>query len=453
MLPKHKDKSCTVEERVNDLVGRMTLEEKIGQMMQISFISVSAEEAEEWITERCAGSFLHALGDDAARLQEIALGTRLGIPLLFGIDAVRGHALHNGATVFPTQLAMACSWNPELVFKVGRVTAKEVAADELHWTFSPILCLGRDLRWGRINETFGEDPYLAGVLAVSIIQGYQGGSLSDPDSILACAKHYIAYGEGTGGRDAYDSQVSMRKIREVFLPPFRKAVEAGCATFMSSYQSIDSTPLTASKKVLRELLKEELGFDGFVVTDWNNVGNLINIQHVAADMEMAAQKAIEAGNDMIMSTNEFYFAALSIVKNGTVPVELIDEAVRRILRIKFELGLFDGRAYPHGDGKAYPGIGGRTCPDADSSVYPGIGSESCPDTVNRTPSVSVQAKNVIGCKEHLDIALEITRESIVLLENRNNTLPLSGTLKRIAVILNQNRTKPRSSMSIPSLTG
>ena len=391
---KYKDKTLPVEERVNDLLERMTPEEKIGQMMQISFTSVSAEEAEKWVTERCAGSFLHALGEDAARLQEIALNTRLGIPLLFGIDAVRGHALYNGATIFPVQLAMACTWNPELVEKAGRVTAKEVAADGLHWTFSPILCLGRDLRWGRINETFGEDPYLAGVLASSIIQGYQGDSLSDHDSILACAKHYIAYGEATGGRDAYDAQISMRKVREVFLLPFRKAAETGCATFMASYQSIDGTPVTANKKVLRKLLKEELGFDGFVVTDWNNVGSLIFNQHVAGDMETAAKMAIEAGNDMIMSTNEFYEAAVDLVRKGAVPEELIDEAVRRILRIKFRLGLFDGKGYP----------------------------------------LSSQAKSVIGCKEHLDTALEITRESIVLLENRNNTLPLSGSVKKIAVI-------------------
>lgn len=391
---KYKDKSYSVEERVNDLIGRMTVEEKIGQMMQISFTSVSAEEAEEWIAERCAGSFLHALGDEAVHLQRMALNTRLGIPLLFGIDAVRGHALHNGATIFPTQLAMACSWNPGLVKEAGRVTATEVAADGLHWTFSPILCLGRDLRWGRINETFGEDPYLTGVLAAAIIQGYQGDSLSDPDSILACAKHYIAYGEGTGGRDAYDTQIGMRKIRETFLPPFKKAVEAGCATFMSSYQSIDGTPVTANTKVLRNLLKDELGFAGFVVTDWNNVGSLIANQHVAGDMATAARKTIEAGNDMIMNTNDFYEAALRLVKDGVVPVELIDDAVRRILRIKFELGLFDGKA-DNGSGRT---------------------------------------KSVIGCKEHLEAALEITRESIVLLENRNNTLPLAGSVKKIAVI-------------------
>jgi len=390
----YKDKTRTVAERVNDLLERMTLEEKIGQMMQISFTSVSRKEAEEWVTERCAGSFLHTLGDDARHLQKLALSTRLGIPLLFGIDAVRGHALHNGATIFPTQLAMACSWNPELIRMAGRVTAREVSADGLHWTFSPILCLGRDLRWGRINETFGEDPYLTGVLAASIIQGYQGDSLSDADSILACAKHYIAYGEGTGGRDAYDSQISIRKVREVFLPPFRKAVEARCATFMSSYQSIDGTPVTANKKVLRKLLKDELGFEGFVVTDWDNTLSLIVNQHVAGDMETAARKAVEAGNDMIMNTNAFYDAALKLAGEGVIPVELIDDAVRRILKMKFELGLFDGKAY----------------------TQPGTNTDA------------------IGCEEHLAVALDLTRECIVLLENRNNTLPLAEMVKKIAVI-------------------
>ena len=431
---KYRDKSYTVEERVNDLIERMTLEEKIGQMMQISFISVSAEEAEEWITKRCAGSFLHALGDDAKRLQEISLSTRLGIPLLFGIDAVRGHALHNGATIFPTQLGMACAWNPELVEKAGRVTAKEVAADGLHWTFSPILCLGRDLRWGRIDETFGEDPYLTGVLAASIIQGYQGGSLSGPDSILACAKHYIAYGEGTGGRDAYDSQVSIRKVREVFLPPFRKAVEAGCATFMSSYQSIDGTPVTANKKVLRGLLKEELGFDGFVVTDWNNAGSLIFNQHVAGDMETAARKTIEAGNDMIMNTNEFYEAAIKLVRNGAVTEELIDDAVRRILRIRFRLGLFDGKAYPGSCSGAYQKSCSTTYPESGSTVCLGSGTRPYPGSGGVEHNDASQTNSIIGCKEHLDTALEITRQSIVLLENRNNILPLSGTVKKIAVI-------------------
>ncbi len=394
MLEIYKDSSRTIEERVRDLMDRMTIEEKVGQMVQISYNSTSIEEAEDWASRKFAGSFLHVLGDNARHLQKLAMGTRLGIPMVFGIDAVHGHSLKNGATVFPSQLSMACSWNPELIEKAGRVTAREVAADGLHWTFSPILCLGRDLRWGRINETFGEDPYLTGVLAASIIRGYQGRSLSDTDSILACAKHYIAYGEATGGRDAYDTQISSRKVREVFLPPFRMAVEAGCVTFMSGYQSIDGTPVTSSRKLLRNILKEELGFEGFVVTDWDNTASLVRNQMVAADMDTAVKKAVESGNDMIMYTKEFYESAIKLVKEGSLPESLIDDAVGRILAVKFRMGLFDGRA---------------------------------DTTTNR----SVYS---IGCPEHLDVDLKLTRESIVLLENKNDTLPLKNGIKRLAVI-------------------
>lgn len=327
-------------------------------------------------------------------MQELASTTRLGIPLIFGIDAIHGHALHNGATVFPSQLAMSCSWNPGLIEQAGRVTAKEVAADGLHWTFSPVLCIGRDLRWGRIDETFGEDPYLIGILASAIIRGYQGKNLSDADSILACAKHYIAYGESTGGRDSYDTEASFRKIREVFLPPFKKAVEAGCTTFMAGYQSVDGNPASSNQKLLRQILKEELGFNGFVVTDWNNTGSLIATQKVAADISEASQKAIEAGNDMIMNTPQFYDAAVELVKKGIIPEALIDEAVKRILYIKFSMGLFDQR---------------------------------------RNPDITSKA-NAFACPEHLDVNLKLTRESIVLLENKNNTLPLGNNIHKIAVI-------------------
>ncbi len=187
---------------------------------------------------------------------------------------------------------MSCSFNPSLVEKAGQVTAKEVAADGLHWTFSPVLCVGRDLRWGSINETFGEDHYLIGQFASSIIEGYQGGNLSDPGSILAYAKNYIAYGESTGAKDSYDSEVTVRKVREVFLPPFKKAVEAGCANFMTGYQSIDGTPMTANKRMLRGIFKDELGFDGFVVTDWNNIGSLADKQKMSSYILDASKKAI-----------------------------------------------------------------------------------------------------------------------------------------------------------------
>ena len=228
------DRNSEIEEQLEALLDRMTTEEKVAQLVQVPYAMVGREEALKW-AERGAGSFLHVWGEDAFEIQRAALGSRLGIPVLFGIDAIHGHGLNDHATIFPSQLSAACSWNGELLRQIGRATAEEVAADGLHWTFSPVLCLGRDTRWGRVDETFGEDPYLAGELGAAIIRGYQGEDLSDDDSILACAKHFIAYGEATGARDAYDSSITWRRLRETFLPPFRKAVEAGCATLMTAY--------------------------------------------------------------------------------------------------------------------------------------------------------------------------------------------------------------------------
>lgn len=390
----YKNPSLSTEQRVNDLLSRMSVEEKVGQMLQVSYNQVTPTEAEDWVTKKFAGSFLHVLGGNARHLQELSESTPLGIPILFGIDAIHGHALNTHATVFPSQLALSTSWNETFLETVGRITAREVAADGLHWTFSPVLCIGRDLRWGRIDETFGEDPYLIGRLGAAIIKGYQGKSLTDPDSILACAKHFLAYGESTGGRDSYDSEVSLRSIRSIFLPPFQKAVEAGCATFMAGYQSIDGTPISAYPKILRKLLKEEIGFKGFVVTDWNNTGSLMTYQHVAADMDSAAEKAVLAGNDMIMNTNDFYEAAVKLAKRGAIPESYIDESVKRILTVKFALGLFDQKR--------------RAQADVNTEIF--------------------------NCPEHQEKNLEITRQSMVLLKNENRTLPLGKDLKRIAVI-------------------
>ena len=378
-----------VEKRVDDLLSRMSLPEKVAQMVQIPYSTVSKKEAIAW-AKKGAGSFLHVLGDDARELQSIALGTRLGIPVLFGIDAIHGHGLNENATIFPSQLAAACSWNRELVEAMGRATAQEVATDGLHWTFSPVLCLGRDIRWGRVDETFGEDPYLIGELGASIIKGYQGDSLDSDESILACAKHYIGYGEAVGGRDSCDTEMTFRKMREVFLPPFEKAVKAGCATVMTAYGSIDGTPLTVNKKALRDILKVELGFDGFVVTDWDNVNSLVTNQHVATDNEEASRMAAIAGNDMIMTSSEFYSSTLKLVEDGRLDEKIVDGAVRNILKIKFRMGLFEK---PEKKGK--PGC--------------------------------------IGCAEHLELCKQLSRESVVLLKN-NGVLPLEKTIGSIAVI-------------------
>lgn len=386
----YKDKNATPEQRARDLTQRMTLEEKLAQMTQIAYSEHTPQQAKEW-ARRGAGSFLHVIGDNARELQRLAGETRLGIPVLFGIDAIHGHGLHAGATIFPSQLAAACCWDRELVRQMGRATAREVAADGLHWTFSPVLCLGRDTRWGRVNETFGEDPYLTGELGEAIIRGYQGDDLSADDSILACAKHYIGYGEALGGRDSCDTQMTFRKLRETFLPPFQKAVEAGCATIMTAYGSIDGEPFTASKTALHTILKEELGFDGFVVTDWDNVASLVSEQHVAETMEDASAMAAVAGNDMIMRTDAFYEAALAAVHAGKLPPTVIDQAVERILTVKFRKGLFD-----------------------------------------REPAAA--NNRVFSCPEHLAISEQIAQQSVVLLENRSKTLPLDKGVGSIAVL-------------------
>ena len=377
------------KERAQALLARMTTEEKVAQMLQISYAHEGREKSLRW-ARMGAGSFLHVLGDDAREVQAAALESRLGIPVLFGIDAIHGHGLNDRAAIFPSQLACACSWDRDTVREMGEVTAREVATDGLHWTFSPVLCLGRDPRWGRVDETFGEDPYLAGELGAAIVRGYQGDDLSDPEHILACAKHYLGYGEAVGGRDSCDSEVTERKIREVFLPPFRKAAEAGCATIMTAYGSIDGTPLTANRRILHDLLRDEIGFEGFVITDWDNARSLMVNQRVAENMADASVAAARAGNDMIMVTKEFYPAMLEAVRTGKIDRAAIDEAVLHILTIKFEMEL------PRRPEKA--------------------GRPGC-----------------IGCEAHLDAARRAARRSVTLLKN-NGMLPLKGNIRRIAVI-------------------
>ncbi len=381
-----RENDALIEEKVTELLAQMTVEEKVGQMLQVSYNAngMTPEAYEKW-KKMGLGSYLHVLGDEAEEIRAYARQTRLKIPPIFGIDAIHGHSLLNGATIYPSQLAMSCSWNPELIREMGRATAKEVAADGLDWAFSPVLCIGRDLRWGRINETFGEDSYLISRLGAAIIQGYE-----EDGYMIACAKHYLGYGEATGGRDSYDTEITMRKVREVFLPPFRAAAEVGCSSVMTAYGSIDSTPLTCHKEALRDLLKGEAGFDGFVVTDWENVRSLVKQQMVARDIDEACKMTVDAGNDMSMNTPEFYDATVRLAKEGKISMEYIDDAVRRILRVKYRLGLFDEN---------------RQLPD----------------------------KSVIACQEHKDLNLELTRQSLVLLKN-DGVLPLAETPKKIAVI-------------------
>ena len=371
---------------IEKIISEMIIEEKVAQMLQLSSNATPKEVFNEFKHKGELGSYLHVLGKDTKEFYAESKNSRLKIPPIFGIDAVHGHALLKGATVFPSQLAMACSFDEELLQEVARVTATEVAADGLDWVFSPVLCLGRDLRWGRIDETFGEDALLASRLGAAMIRGYQQDGY-----VAACAKHYFGYGEATGGRDSYDTEITERKAREIFLKPFKAAVDAGCLTFMTAYGSIDGTPLTVSYKWLTEVLKEEFGFDGFVVTDWENYRSLVNGQKVSENIGEACVQGILAGNDMSMNSYEFYETTVRAVKQGNLGEDIINEAVRRILSVKARLGLLK-------------------------------------DTPPQRPD-----RSMIGCAEHTKVNYKAAIESIVLLKN-DGILPIKTVPKRIAVI-------------------
>ena len=384
------DSTLPVEDRINDLLGRMTIEEKVGQIMMLN----GSDDFEIHVRQKQPGSLLHILPPDSDRAIALSLESRLGIPLLIAEDCIHGHSFWKGATIFPTQLSMACSWNADLLKRVAQATAREVVFTGVHWTFSPVLCLTRDLRWGRVGETFGEDPYLIGELAEAMIKGYQGSGLDDPEGILATAKHFAGYSETQGGRDASEADISRRKLRSYFLPPFQRAVQAGCMTFMTGYQSMEGVPTTANRWLIRGVLKEEWGFQGILVTDWNNVGRLVEEQKVCIDYKHAAALAVKSGNDMMMTTPRFFEGALEAVKEGMLAEAEIDEPCRRVLGLKFQMGLFE----------------------------------------NPRRSDLARGREVIACDAHRQLNLEIARQSIVLLQN-NAALPLAPTqIKRLAVI-------------------
>lgn len=388
--PAYRNPSLSVEERVSDLLGRMTLEEKVGQLMMLD----ARDDDLSFINTRQPGSILHILGEKLGRAMDLAAANRLGIPLLVGEDAIHGHSFWKGATIFPTQLALACSWNTSLLEQVGRVTAEEVVPTGIHWTFSPVLCLTRDLRWGRTGETFGEDPYLIGEMGAALIRGYQGAGLDDPSAILATAKHYAGYSETQGGRDASEADISPRKLRSYFLPPFERAARAGAMTFMTGYQSMEGVPSTVNHWLLTEVLKDEWGFKGVIVTDWDNVGRLVKEQRICADYVEAAVVAVRAGNDIMMTTPEFYEAAIEAVRSGRLNESEIDAPCARLLSLKFRMGLFENP---------------------------------------RRPNLA-QAAVEIARADHRAVNLESARQSLVLLQN-NGLLPLNpAALKTVALV-------------------
>jgi beta-glucosidase len=386
------DQSAEIERKVAELLSKMTLDEKVGQLVQYSG---SNAEKDKLVRKGFVGSFLNIRdANEVNRVQKIAVEeSRLAIPLIIGNDVIHGYQ-----TTFPIPLGEASSWNPELVKRAAEIAAWEASANGTHWTFGPMVDIALDPRWGRIAEGAGEDPYLGSIMAAAQVKGFQGNNLSDRNTILACAKHYVAYGAAQGGRDYNSVDVSERTLREIYLPPFKAAVESGAGTLMSAFNDLNGIPASANYFTLTDILRNEWGFDGFVVSDWNSIAELIN-HGFAKDKKEAALKAITAGVDMDMagdieSGNVYLPNLKSLVENGNLPEEVINKSVERILRIKFRTGLFD---HPYVD-----------------SIY----------FLEKIPSL----------EERNRTALELSRESIVLLKNDGNILPLDKELKSIAVI-------------------
>ena len=334
--------SAVVERKVAALLKRMTLEEKVGQLVQFSNGNATGPAGARvdqavLIARGGMGSVLNATGArENNALQRIAVEkSRLGIPLIFGLDVIHGHR-----TVFPVPLALASTWDTDLIQKTARTAAVEASADGVRWTFSPMVDIARDARWGRIMEGAGEDPWLGSKVAAAYVKGYQTDDLADPTSLIACAKHFVGYGGAEAGRDYNSVDLSERTLRDVYLPPFHASVEAGVATFMSGFNSLNGVPASADHRTLTDILRGEWGFRGFVVSDWNSIGELIP-HGVARDAKEAALKGLTAGVDMDMCANAYAANLVGLVKTGKLKASVVDEAAARVLRVKFAMGLFE----------------------------------------------------------------------------------------------------------------
>ena len=382
-------KGNPLDAKVASLLSKMTLNEKIGQLLQFAPWKSTEDKIKEDTAKGMVGSLLNVYGADKTNAyQKIAVEqSRLHIPILFGLDVIHGYK-----TIFPIPLAEDCAWDPELLEKCEGAAAAEASAAGLRWTFAPMVDVSREPRWGRIAEGSGEDPTLGSVLAAARVRGFQGKNLSDPGSIAACAKHFVGYGAVEAGREYNSTDMSEVALREIHLPPFKAALDAGVATFMSAFNDLCGIPASANRHTLREILKGEWGFKGFVVSDWASVEQLVEHGY-AFDKKDAAAKGILAGVDMDMQSDVYGDYLGELVKEKKVPVSVINDSVRRILKVKYELGLFDK---PYTDEAA----------EAAAMLTP----------------------------DHLDLAREEARESIVLLKNEKNLLPLSKDIKKIAVI-------------------
>lgn len=385
-----------IAQRVDSLMQLMTLEEKIGQMtlftsdMDATGPFLRTEYIDK-IREGRVGAIFNAYTAEYTReLQRMAVEeTRLGIPLLFGYDVIHGHR-----TIFPIPLGEAASWDMEAIEHSARISAEEATAEGLHWTFSPMLDITRDPRWGRIAESPGEDPFLGSMVARAKVRGYQGDDLSAKNTMIACAKHLAAYGAPQAGRDYHTVDMSEITLRNKFLPPFEAAIDEGVATIMTAFNELFGVPATGSKYLLTNILRDEWNFNGFVVTDYTSINEMIP-HGFARDEKHAGELALDAGVDMDMQGAVYYDYLLSSVMEGRVSEEAVDRAVRRILTMKFELGLFDD-PYRYSD------------PERE--------------------------KTLVMTSENLDFARDFSRKSIVLLKNDDSTLPLSGDVGSIALI-------------------
>ncbi len=386
----------TVEERVEALLKQMTMEEKIGQLTQYSGNwnatgpVMFKGNLKEDIRNGRAGSMLNVHGASSTRqYQEVAMQSRLKIPLLFGQDVIHGYK-----TTFPIPLAEAASWDLAAIERSARIAATEAAASGIHWTFAPMVDIARDPRWGRVMEGAGEDTYLGSKIAFARVKGFQGRQLGDTDAVMATAKHFAAYGAAVGGRDYNSVDMSERMLWETYLPPFKAALDAGAATFMNSFNDLNGVPASGSKYLQRDILKGQWGFTGFVVSDWGSIGEMMTHGYVK-DSQGAALAAISAGSDMDMESNAYRNNLAQLVEDKKVPLALLDDAVRRVLRKKFELGLFDD-PYRFSD--------------------------------------PVREKTELNQPSHRQAARDMAAKSIVLLKNGNQLLPLSRDLKTIAFI-------------------
>jgi beta-glucosidase len=387
-----------IEQRVSQLLGQMTLEEKIAQTVHFADSSTGPgsphADFREQTTQGHVGSFENITGAaETNALQKLAVEkSRLHIPLVFALDVIHGYR-----TIFPVPLAMASTWDPALVEQASRVAAKEATSEGIRWTFSPMVDIARDARWGRMVEGAGEDPYLGSALAAAYVRGYQGARLDDPQSMLACAKHFVAYGAAEAGRDYNTVDISERSLRQIYLPPFHAAVESGAGSVMSAFNTLNGVPATANPFTLTQILRQEWKFPGVVISDYGSVRETI-AHGVAVDGKTAARKAILAGLDVDLESNIYSRYLAELVRSRDVPETAVDQAARRMLRVKFALGLFD---HPY-------------TPEPSAPVKPGL-----------DPA-------------HVELARTIAEQSFVLLKNgdseANSPLPLAPKVRTVALI-------------------